>query len=256
MRSRPMDKVAIVTALALIGAVLPGFASALTLEEIVAPTPWSNTVGGINVQANTVEADPRGRQRPGELQVGWGAPSALGEFAGRSRLGFSPLVAVPELPLDGTLFELGLLRHFNFTVAAGSAMQTTDLIIDLLFSDPGIDPDPITVTFAINETPNQPCGFPALPGCDDIISFMTRPNEPLVIAEFSVGATTYVLELLGFADPSHLGNVLAELITPEGEISEALLVAQVRVIPTPGALVLLGGALLGATAIARFLRRG
>jgi hypothetical protein len=210
-------------------------ANALTLAN--SSGTWSNVVGA----GGTVESQTVSR----ENQIRWGGPAIGTTIDDKSGLGFT---GVDSSSFSiGTSFTVGTLRHFNKPIAAGTGATSADLTVDLLFSDPAINPS-FNFTFAINETPNAAPCLVGEPPCADIISF----SDAFASEIFTVSGVEYTLELLGFQTAT--GDLVSQFISEEnGAANSATLFARVTVPPPPPIDVPEPGAIAALSAIGLYL---
>jgi len=195
-------------------------ANALTLESVGGT--WSNTVGGAPVNYYGPLYIDYGNED--EYQVRWGEDIGDGQ-SGMGFTGKSPPSATFGI---GDTFEIGLLRHFN-NPTGGVQVTSTDLTINLSFSDPPGLNGTFDFTFAVEETDNTP----GPPWSDDIITFPSSyPDQ-----NFDIGGTLYTLQLLGFGDTA--GSLVNQFQSPEDSINDTRLWGRITTpIPAPGAIIL------------------
>jgi len=193
---------------------------------------WSNTIGGTN--HNYFSGVVVGYGNGSEDQIRWGSGPS-----GQSGLGFTG-IAPPSSTFEiGDIFEIGQLRHFNNPIYSGTAATSTDLALNLTFSDPSGLSGSFNFTFDIDETPNAP----GPPASDDIITFPSSYPQQSI----NIGGTLYTLELLGFGDTAT--SLVNEFISPENATNATKLWGRITAptVPAPGAIVLgsLGVSLVG-----------
>jgi hypothetical protein len=191
---------------------------------------WSNPVNGMYI--NYVDGVWISYGNNSEDQIRWGEPLDQEQ----SGLGFTGVAGGAVFDV-GDVFEVGQLQHFNNVVEAGTAAESVDLTISLVFSDPaGLSPD-FDFTLAIDETDNSP----GPPASDDLIYFSGAGEQV-----FEMGGELYTLEMLGFGDTPD--DLVDKFQSPEGTVNSTLVWGKVTpVIPAPGAVVLgsIGMALVG-----------
>jgi hypothetical protein len=213
-------------------------ARALTLNSTNAS--WNNVVDGTNVNFQNDD---------GESQVRWGEDLGYGQ----SGLGFTGISSMSINP--NTVFNLGRLRHFNYTIASGTAASTVDLALDLNFDSIGTQT--FDFTFDIDETTNEtPCEYPSTPGnpCADTISW----EDAFSSQSFTYQSSEFNLQLMGFRSSPN-DPMISQFITQEGDISDTNLFAKVNQMsdsksvpePTTG----IGLALLGTYLVTSFRKR-
>ena len=91
--------------------------------------------------------------------MGWGQPSLASPTAGRSGLGFK--TNDPAAVKIGTAFNLGTLRHFNWTIGIGSFGTGSRLTVDFGLVIDGVaqGPNSVSTDLTVDETINSttPC---------------------------------------------------------------------------------------------------
>lgn len=180
---------------------------------------WQSTVGGQHIQYGSVGD---------ESQVRWGLPVNFNslDFNSKSGLGFTGVGNISFV--EGEVFQLGRLRHFNNPIWAGTAASAADIVIDLLFE--GIGLKQFDFTLAVEETPNVEgtCAYFSNAPCADKISW----DNAFASNSFKVGDRDYTLALRGFSNTPG-GTIVNDFISQEGGTSEAYLFAQILDITPP-----------------------
>lgn len=204
---RTLSSALLCTATIPLTTLFAGQADAFTLSG--SSGTWSNTIGGTNINIETVGD---------ENQVRWGSPASL---SGQSGLGFS---GVGEIALDpDEVFQVGTLRHFNNPIFANSAASAVTFSVALDFGDPDIDAS-FSFDLEIDETPNiaGTCAYFSTTPCADRISFV----DPFASETFAIDNILYTLEIVGFSD-SPGGEIVTSFISQEGGTNSASLFARV-----------------------------
>lgn len=216
---------------------------------------WHESLGQAN--ANIVENVSFGRGNAGDIGVGegfnqarWGDPFQASATAGRSGLGSRSNDPVAGIVLE-TPFNLGTLRHYNWTIALGSFGTGSQLDVGFSLNIDSVSQGPYSLTtqLTVDETPNNttPCPYqPSPPGlCADSISFTPVGGGDT----FTIGGVIYTLEIIGFGtSPANLSN---SFISQEGGISDTNLWAKITAAdpptpaPEPAPLALLALVLVG-----------
>ena len=215
---------------------IAGVAAAAPITATTVSSLWHDSTG--QAGANIVENVSFGRGNAGDVgdgegfnQARWGRPFASAT-GGRSGLGFKSKAPVAGIVLE-TPFDLGTLRHYNWTIAGGSFGTGSQLDIGVSLNVDGSAQGPYSFTsaFAVDETPNNsnPCPYPSPPNlCADKISFANVGTADI----FTINGIEYTLKILGFGSTP---NSLADsFISQEGGISDAELWAVITAVNPPG----------------------
>src|SRR5262245_9276754 len=116
MTMRVFRKMVLAAAAALVLAATPAWAVDLTINSV--GVDWLNPVGGVAIVDPEIDGN--------FTSIRWGLPSLVSPTAGKSGLGFAP--EVPQtIPVPSDPFVIGTLRHFNFTIQEGGAVERVDL---------------------------------------------------------------------------------------------------------------------------------
>jgi len=179
----------------------------------------------------------------GTSQIRWGTPAG---GSGQSGYDYDAAAPPPVALNTEVLFLVGTFVHHNQPVTGDSITGATlDITLDMTFGSTSV-----IETFAYNfqhvETPNSiPCQFGPADGatntvpCDDRVSILNSiPDQT-----FTVGGTTYTLDLIGFSQDGG-ATVSNKFFTTEEQNNYAGLYAEVTsnftpTVPEPSSVVLL-----------------
>jgi hypothetical protein len=197
-----------------------------TQQQVADPAPvlsitsavFHGAVGGTNVSYCSPSGPTCAVNPP--TQVRWGQPV---DNINQSGLGFADAGA--HTISYGTSFPIGVLSHFNFPTNGGTSSSAVSLDlqirVDPSVPGPALFDAPITIPFAIDETPNEaPCPYPSATPCSDKITFGTSTFA----LNSTSSSTVYDLSILGFVDATTLATVPG-LISEENGTSSAVLQA-------------------------------
>lgn len=237
--------------------LVSGAVSAAVISTTTTDGIWSNTQG--DPPANLIENVSFGRfdgdAGDGFNQVRWGVPTTT-STRGRSGLGFQGLDR-NNVGLD-TPFQIGLLRHYNWTIRLPGAATSSDLAIQVNLNVDGNARGPFDLgtIVLVDETRNRPpCPYnPNRIACADQISFEQTQGTDT----FRIGGVEYTFDILGFGPAAN--QLQSVFVSQEAGISEVPLWAQIVAVedpgptptPEPGALALVA---LGLGGLSWLLRR-
>lgn len=105
----------------------PGADGAVTVISIPSVTSnWHDTTGGTGLLENVCFGRYDAEAGDGFNQVRWGTPFTGSVNNGRSGLGFKGLAPISPVAID-TAFQIGELRHSNWTILVSSAATGSQL---------------------------------------------------------------------------------------------------------------------------------
>ena len=163
----------------------------------------------------------------------------------QSGYGFQGPNSLPQTITSDDPFVLGTFTHFNNRIT-GESITGVSLDVFATFSTTASNSKvtgPYTFDFIHDETPNvgQECWWVFCWSVEQDVDDVVILDNMIESSEFQFGANIYSLSLLGFA------NGLNEIETQEGKATSVDLLAKlnVRSVPEPGTLALLGLGLAG-----------
>lgn len=221
-------------------AVSLGDVSAANITIPTVSSNWHDTLGGTNVVENVsfgrVDADPG----DGFNQARWGEPGTSAT-SGRSGLGFQGLAPLSGIAIN-TAFQIGELRHYNWTLRLGTGASSSQLDLSAALEIDGVgspgSPYNFTTALTIDETPNsEPCAYPSATPCSDRITFEQVGTSDT----FTIDGVEYTFQVIGFGPTPDA--LIDEFISKEGGDSTTPLWARItqatHPVSEPGSFVLL-----------------
>lgn len=204
---------------------------------VVTDGEWVSVEGSPSAGPVFLDPDSNGTDN----RIEWGVP--VGDLnPGPSAYQFDG-VNPGDAPLDGSLFELGVFIHENFTIKFPSITGAT-LEVSLDFTTEGVS-QTFTYFFSHTETPNNesPCAEGGSIPCPDLVSIPDASSLETVV----LGGEEYTLSIIGFSQDGG-ATILEDFLTLEGQANPATLWARLEEtaeIPEPPTLALLGLTLFG-----------
>lgn len=231
---------AVIAAAALLAAsISSAFAANISIPSVT--SDWHDTVGGTNVVEDVsfgrYDADPG----DGFNQVRWGTPFTGSVNNGRSGLGFRGLAPINPVTIN-TAFQIGELRHYNWTITSASAATGSQLDLSASLEIDGIgspgSPYKFTTALSIDETLNtEPCAYDSDTPCADKITFEQVGTSDT----FVIDGVEYTFQVIGFGPTPD--NLIEEFISQEARASTTPLWARItqatRPVSEPGSALLL-----------------
>lgn len=227
----------------LAASISSAFAATISIPTVT--SNWHDTAGGTGVVENVSFGRYDADAGDGFNQVRWGTPFTGSPNNGRSGLGFKGLAPISPVSIN-TAFQIGELRHYNWTISLPSAATGSQLDLAAALEIDGIgspgSPYSFTTALTIDETRNAtPCAYPSDTPCADKITFEQVGTSDT----FVIDGVEYTFQVIGFG-PSP-DNLIEQFISQEAGESTTPLWARItqapRQVSEPGSAVLLAASL-------------
>lgn len=223
----------------LAASISSAFAADISIPSVT--SNWHDTTGGTGVLENVSFGRYDADAGDGFNQVRWGTPFTGSVNNGRSGLGFKGLAPISPVAID-TAFQIGELRHYNWTILVSSAATGSQLDLSASLEIDGVgspgSPYNFTTALTIEETPNsEPCDYPSDTPCSDRITF----EQVGASDTFVIDGIEYTFEVIGFGPTPD--TLIEEFISQEAQASTTPLWARITQAPSkvsePGSAALL-----------------